>query len=288
VRIYIRYIFVFSMLIMFIGVPCRAAVEQQSTDVARKDIFNLMFLPNEIIAHIVGFLSPQFLIQMALMSLRLNQIIKDTLLYKFLQQNDGNLQEALFKVINTKKELAIGYLVQHGAKINAFNKNDKTALMHAACYGHDKAVTELLKNRACVNMFDKNGETALIMATTWQPRNYKKIINQLISARADVNMFTKFGCTALSSVASGQHGEELIALLIEAGADINEAFKKAIDSHDQKGARILWEYGAYISTLTETREERMERWGILQKNDCDVQERMKRDNAQKKNNCHVL
>ncbi len=111
------------------------------------------------------------------------------------------------------------------------DRDGRTLLSNAACYGRAETVKYLLKRGADVRTTDECGFTALHFAV--QCGN-EEIVALLIEAGADVNAPVKYllkrgadvrttdecGFTALHfAVQCGN--EEIVALLIEAGADVN-------------------------------------------------------------------
>ena len=72
-------------------------------------------------------------------------------------------------------------LLAQGARVNARDKNNITALMAASLAGHGKVVEFLLARGAEVNVKDKNGKTALMFATR---RNYPEVRELLLKAGA--------------------------------------------------------------------------------------------------------
>ncbi|MHC4118962.1 MAG: ankyrin repeat domain-containing protein [Planctomycetota bacterium] len=85
-------------------------------------------------------------------------------------------------------------LLEHGADVDAVDKDGKTALMYASESGSD-IVTYLLKHGADVDAADKDGKTALMYASVsgcdWD------IVAYLLTHGADVDTVDKNGKTAL-------------------------------------------------------------------------------------------
>ena len=108
-------------------------------------------------------------------------------------------------------------LIKHGAKINATNKNDETALYLATKYNHVKAVQLLLDNGADANARNNNGSTALHRAVC---NNNVKIVQLLLDNGADVNARNNNGSTALQRAVDNKH-VEIVQLLLSKGADVN-------------------------------------------------------------------
>src|SRR5262245_6671809 len=75
--------------------------------------------------------------------------------------------------------------LHQGIDVNARDKHDRTALMHAAKYGHTHVVKELLRNGADPKLKDKYfGKTALMLATHSGDLEMAK---ELLDSGAEVN-----------------------------------------------------------------------------------------------------
>ncbi|XP_071481368.1 scaffold protein ILK-like, partial [Diadema antillarum] len=66
----------------------------------------------------------------------------------------------------------VDMLLSRGAKINATNMGDDTALHLAAAHGHRDIVLKLLQHRADINAMNEHGNTPLHYACFW---NYELI-----------------------------------------------------------------------------------------------------------------
>ena len=101
----------------------------------------------------------------------------------------------LITAAKTGKLWKVKLLLATGAKVNAVNSNDKTALMYAAENGHDKVVDRLLQEENIdVNMQDNEGKTALMYAAISLD---KEIVNKLmVDGKANRNLRSHEGLTA--------------------------------------------------------------------------------------------
>ena len=107
---------------------------------------------------------------------------------------------------------ADGYLralLEKGADVNAKNKYDDTALIHAAYAGDTDTVAVLLEKGADVNAKDDMGRTALIEAAR---QGRTETVRALLEVGADVTTRDKEGETALSK-AEKHNYSDVIALL---------------------------------------------------------------------------
>lgn len=103
-----------------------------------------------------------------------------------------------------------------GANVNAVNKDDGTALMHASAKGHTDIVDFLLNEGAEINARDKSGATALIYGSRHAP-----VVNLLLNKGADVNAVDKKGLSALTYAIVEGHSSVVELLLLNKDIDVN-------------------------------------------------------------------
>jgi ankyrin repeat protein len=138
---------------------------------------------------------------------------------------DGN--EPLVAAVRNKQEELVKLFLAHGAKVNAKDPDQKTALMHATEAGDGIITKLLLQNGADVNAKDKNGETAL-MAAAWYGNS--AIAELLLQKGARVDTHTPDGETAIL-LAKRENNEDVVRLLRERGARL-PADANAAPSHN--------------------------------------------------------
>ena len=127
-------------------------------------------------------------------------------------------------------------LIQHGADVNARDKNNSTPL-HLAAMSDTECVRLLVQHGADVNARDKNNSTPLHLAATSDP----ECMRLLIQYGADVNARDKYNSTPLHLVSSVQKcGIGIVCLLLEHGANK--------DAKDDKG-RTPYEIASSISSV---------------------------------------
>jgi ankyrin repeat protein len=144
-------------------------------------------------------------------------------------------------------------LVDEGVDLFETDNNDRTALMYAAQSGAVERAMTLMEFQADVAARDRNGSTALIDAAKSQSSN-AEMVQLLLDAGSDLTMRDKFGKTALHWCARSGDAERL-ALLIEAGADVNTfeptnretALLAAVKSRSLEKVRLLVEAGANVA-----------------------------------------
>lgn len=88
----------------------------------------------------------------------------------------------------------VDMLLNRGARINATNMGDDTALHLAASHGHVDCVNLLLKNNADVNALNEHGNTPLHYACFW---GYAEIAELLINHGAQANVANVDGDTPI-------------------------------------------------------------------------------------------
>ena len=109
-------------------------------------------------------------------------------------------------------------IIDHGADVNATNKENHTALITACAKKHEDAIHVLLKAGSDINIADKYGQTCLMYAAD---RNCsKEVLQAIIDHGADLNATNKDNRTALMRACEERH-EDAIYILLKAGSDTN-------------------------------------------------------------------
>ena len=107
-------------------------------------------------------------------------------------------------------------MIDHGANVNATNKNNETALMIACQVGTSDVINVLLNAGADPSTADENGDTLLHHAV--YKNISKEILNIIIDHGANVNAVNDAGSTALL-LACTKGQREAVNSLLTAGAD---------------------------------------------------------------------
>ena len=110
-------------------------------------------------------------------------------------------------------------LIQAGADVNSLFQNNWTLLMIAAGNGFDKCVNLFIQNGVNVTAIDVYGHTAMMISAY---NGHHKCLESLIRAGADVNVTGNLGETALMVAARYGSSTELVRMLLEAGARVNQ------------------------------------------------------------------
>jgi len=134
---------------------------------------------------------------------------------------------------------AVSALLNAGADVNAREMFDFTALMYAAGHNTIEVINILLQAGAEVNAKEKNGMTVLMYAVKWSYRSIptSEIVDVLLDAGADVNARDRNGTTALMYAARGSKNlcamPWTVNVLAKAGSEI--------DARDKHGmTALMW------------------------------------------------
>ena len=111
------------------------------------------------------------------------------------------------------------------AGVNSENIQDKegnNTLLMATRLGLTKVVKNLLNNGANINERNNNKSTALISASH---KNNKELVKILLEYKPNFNTLNNKGWSALKIACRKHQTKEIVELLINAGADINQISK---------------------------------------------------------------
>lgn len=147
-------------------------------------------------------------------------------------------------------------LVNRGARINATNMGDDTALHLAAAHGHREITSYLLRHKADLNAVNEHGNTPLHYACFW---GYQNIAEDLIKAGALVSLTNKFGETPLDKC-KGQMAQKLLELADKMGQDVN----KKVPYKDQ----------SWLGTKTRSRDATLSRHLGIKFEELDLREKL--------------
>jgi len=139
---------------------------------------------------------------------------------------DGfNDQTALYAASTRGHVLVVQYLIQAGANVNWVARDGNTSLHSACLVKRNVAVVEALIQAGAEIDADRSGVTPLISLLHYSYLiNYKlpsvEILRVLLSTGCDVNAADDDGCMALHYACGYDNSEEILHMLIEAGADL--------------------------------------------------------------------
>ena len=165
--------------------------------------------------------------------------------------NDTCLHEAVMSGCNTS---VLQSIIDHGADVNATNKN-RVAILSIACQmGNVDAINVLLKAGADPTVTDAEGDTYLHYAVREDYSN--KVIQTIINNGADVNAANENNVTALM-IACEKGNVEAMNVLLNAEADPNivddccdTCLQKAVRAGSNKEVlKTIINYGADVNAM---------------------------------------
>ena len=173
-------------------------------------------------------------------------------------ETDGHT--CLHKAVNANcDEQTVQAIIDHGADVNAINKDNETALLIACMNGQNDAINVLLKAGADTNITETDGHTCLHIAVN--ANCGKRAVQAIIDHGADVNAINKDNETALL-IACMDGKIDAINVLLEAGADTNitepdgyTCLHKAVNANcDKRAVQALIDHGADVNAINKDNE----------------------------------
>lgn len=137
----------------------------------------------------------------------------------FLSRDDHGFSPLHWAAFSGNTQIA-EMLISKGARLNATNMGDDTALHLAAAHGHREVVSLLLKNKADINLLNEHGNTPLHYACFW---GYRDIAEDLVLAGAIANISNKYGEIPFDKC-KGFLRQQLEELAIQYGQDLSRKF----------------------------------------------------------------
>src|SRR5215813_11673686 len=157
-----------------------------------------------------------------------------------------NLPDELIQLIRRNDLGTLNSRLSSGADVNAPDARGNTLLMEAAGFGSVEAVKLLLANGAKVNAKNQFDVTALFLGAANQEK-----VRMLLEKGAEVNARTKSGRTPLMIAAACNGCSAIVKMLLDKGADVNAvdtrkigALQLAADLDDLDTIKLLLAHSA--------------------------------------------
>jgi uncharacterized protein len=140
-------------------------------------------------------------------------------------------------------------LIEAGADVNAKDRIDDSPYLYAGARGHLEILKMTLAHGADVKSTNRYGGTALIPASE---RGHVDTVRTLIEAGVDVDHVNNLGWTALlEAIILGDGGErhqQIVGLLVKAGADVNLADRDGVKPLQHARSRGYREIEAILAS----------------------------------------
>jgi ankyrin repeat protein len=171
---------------------------------------------------------------------------------KDIDSHDRQQMTALMHAAWQGKKDAAALLLARGATVDETSLNLQTPLMLASWKGKKAVAGLLLDNGADIEAQDKTGKTALMFAAE---EGDADMVRFLLDRGADMEAKDKFGCTALHTASGKKDNAAVIGLLLDRGANIHARdwqgqvpLITAASCGGIEGAALLLEKGARLET----------------------------------------
>jgi ankyrin repeat protein len=138
------------------------------------------------------------------------------------QAQDGNGQTALLLAVDRNHIESAKLLIEAGADVNAQDRQLDSPLLLAGARGYLEILKLTLEATPNFLIYNRFGGTVLIPACE---RGHVEVVKELLQTDVDINHVNRLGWTALLEAIilsdGGSRHQEIVRLLIDAGADIN-------------------------------------------------------------------
>lgn len=140
------------------------------------------------------------------------------------EARDAQGNTPLLRATQGNHAQAAGVLIEAGADVNAQNRMQDSAYLLAGAQGYREILELTLRHGADLKSTNRYGGTALIPACE---RGHVEVVRTLLRAGVDPDHVNRLGWTGLLEAIilsdGGPRHQAIVALLIEAGADVNLA-----------------------------------------------------------------
>lgn len=146
-----------------------------------------------------------------------------------IEARDGSGRTALLIATHGNRINAARALIEGGADVNARDNINDSPYLYAGARGHIEILEMTLAHGADLGSTNRYGGTALIPAAE---RGHVETVRTLIAAGVDPDHVNNLGWTALlEAIILGDGGprhQRIVALLVEAGANVNLADREGV------------------------------------------------------------
>lgn len=126
-------------------------------------------------------------------------------------RQDKSLKSDLFAACDNGHHTAIQDLLNKGADVNTFSREDYTPLLIACSRGHTNTVQLLLKNNADINLCNRDGISPLYIACQ---NGHDRTVQLLLNKDVDMNLCKNNGTSPLLIACKNGH-ECIVQRLLE-------------------------------------------------------------------------
>jgi uncharacterized protein len=138
-------------------------------------------------------------------------------------------------------------LIEAGVDVNAKDRINDSPYLYAGARGHLEILTMTLAHGVDLRSTNRYGGTALIPAAE---RGHVDTVRSLIEAGVDVDHVNNLGWTALLEAIilgnGGEHHQQIVELLVKAGADVNLADQDSVKPLQHARSRGFREIEAFL------------------------------------------
>jgi ankyrin repeat protein len=142
---------------------------------------------------------------------------------------DEHGRTALLLAVRHNQVEVARLLIEAGADVNAQDSMQDSPLLFAGAEGRLEILRLILKAKPNFKVYNRYGGTALIPACE---RGHVEVVKELIKTDIDMNHINRLGWTALLEAIilseGGPRHQEIVRLLVKAGANVNLADKDGV------------------------------------------------------------
>ena len=138
------------------------------------------------------------------------------------QARDGRGRTVLLSAVDGNQVESVKLLIDAGADVNAQDHQSDSPLLLAGARGYLEILKLTLGANPDFTIYNRYGGTALIPACE---RGHVEVVKELLQTDVDINHVNRLGWTALLEAIilsdGGPRHQEIVGMLLKAGADIN-------------------------------------------------------------------